>query len=73
MIRTLLIVTLIASFFVSPINGFAKEAIELTYAERLEQRMSLFQKFETVTNVPWYYLAAADSFERGLRRLKRLA
>lgn len=70
MIRTLLIVTLLASFFISPINALAKETKELTYDERIEQRMDLYQKIETVTNVPWYYLAAADSFDRGLRRAR---
>lgn len=32
-----------------------------------EQRMDLYKKIEVLTNVPWYYLAAVDSFERGMQ------
>ncbi len=49
----------------------AEEKKELTYDERIEKRMDLYKKMETITNVPWYYLAAADSFDRGLRKARR--
>lgn len=37
----------------------------------LERRLSLYKKTEALTNVPWYYLAAVDTYERGLRRARK--
>lgn len=36
-----------------------------------EQRMILYKKVETVTNIPWYYLAAVDQYERNIRSSRR--
>ncbi|MFZ4450835.1 M23 family metallopeptidase [Salibacterium aidingense] len=36
------------------------------YAERL----ALYKKMEAVTHIPWYWLAGADSYEKGIRRAK---
>lgn len=57
----------IQSLMIQP--TLAKE--ELSYEEKLEQRQALYQKYETVTNVPWTYLAAVDAYERGLRKALR--
>jgi peptidoglycan LD-endopeptidase LytH len=35
------------------------------------ERMSLYKKYETITQIPWYYLAAVDQYERNIRRLRR--
>lgn len=65
----LIIITIFMMLTVFPLTTFAEK--ELSYEELLEKRMDLYRKMETVTNVPWYYLAASDSFERGLRRARR--
>lgn len=36
-----------------------------------EQRMNLYKKVEAVTNIPWYYLAAVDQYERNIRSARR--
>lgn len=33
--------------------------------------MDLYRKMETITQIPWYYLAAIDSYERGVRRARK--
>lgn len=35
------------------------------------QRMALYKKIETVTQIPWYYLAAIDQYERNIRQVRR--
>lgn len=59
------IVILLFSSFACPIFTLAK--VELTAEEKFEKRMDLYKKMETLTHVPWYFLAAVDSYERGLR------
>lgn len=40
-----------------------------TYAERLyDERHALYHKIATVTDVPWYYLAAFDQYERNIQK-----
>ena len=36
-----------------------------------QERMQLYQKVETVTQIPWYYLAAIDQYERNIRLVRR--
>src|SRR5690625_3932590 len=43
-------------------NTFAKDM----YSDRL----SLYQKTATLTNIPWYYLAAFDQYERNIQKDK---
>ncbi len=58
--------------FVSlPLTGFAVEKETLSADQLFEKRMELYQKVETITNVPWHYLAAVDTYERGLRRTQK--
>nr|WP_312857339.1 M23 family metallopeptidase [Neobacillus endophyticus] len=36
-----------------------------------QERMKLYKKIEAVTNIPWYYLAAVDQYERSIRQVRR--
>ena len=36
-----------------------------------QERMKLYKKVETVTQIPWYYLAAIDQYERSIRQVRR--
>ncbi|KQL21092.1 peptidase M23 [Cytobacillus solani] len=36
-----------------------------------ELRMELYKRMESVTNIPWYYLAAIDQYERNVRQARR--
>lgn len=36
-----------------------------------QKRMALYKKVEAVTQVPWYYLAAIDQYERNIRQVRR--
>ncbi|WP_088103990.1 M23 family metallopeptidase [Halalkalibacter urbisdiaboli] len=66
----LIFVLLFSVLSVAPTTlGAEKE--EMTAAEKYEKRLALYKKTETLTNVPWYYLAAADTYERGLRKAIR--
>lgn len=35
------------------------------------QRMTLYKKVEAVTNIPWYYIAAIDQYERNVRSARK--
>lgn len=39
--------------------------------ERYERRFALYKKVEAVTNIPWYYIAAADQYERNIRAVRK--
>ncbi|NRG45185.1 M23 family metallopeptidase [Bacillus sp. CRN 9] len=36
-----------------------------------EERMALYKQVESVTNIPWYFLAAVDQYERNVRQSRR--
>lgn len=42
------------------------ESDTLTDEKKIEWRMALYQKAEAVTQIPWYYFAAIDQFERNI-------
>lgn len=66
--RAFLIIGTIALFFISTYAVRDAEAKELNpYGER----MKLYKKVETVTQIPWYYLAAIDQYERNIRQVRR--
>jgi peptidoglycan LD-endopeptidase LytH len=43
---------------------------EVSKEEVLAERMTLYEKFESLTQVPWYYLAAIDQYERNIQRVR---
>jgi len=64
----------IASFFISVIflfifslTSMAENIDDMSSEELDEKRMALYLKTEATTSIPWYYFAAVDSYERGLR------
>lgn len=53
---------------------FVFSTLPAAHAEELnpyQKRMALYQKVETVTQIPWYYLAAIDQYERNIRQVRR--
>jgi peptidoglycan LD-endopeptidase LytH len=40
-------------------------------AEAFQKRMELYKRVETTTQIPWYYMAAVDHYERSLRFVRR--
>jgi murein DD-endopeptidase MepM/ murein hydrolase activator NlpD len=53
----------------TPVTG--AEEKEMTKEEILSERMALYLKHETVTLIPWYYIAAVDQFERNIQQVRR--
>ncbi len=49
----------------------AENIEDLTPEELDDKRMGLYLKTESTTSIPWYYFAAVDSYERGLRRARK--
>ncbi len=50
-----------------PLASNAEEVQQNIFAER----MNLYTKMETVTQIPWYYYAAIDQYERSIRRARK--
>lgn len=44
------------------VHAKEKDIIDNIY----EERLALYQKIETVTQIPWYYIAAIDQYERNI-------
>jgi murein DD-endopeptidase MepM/ murein hydrolase activator NlpD len=65
-VRKLVVLFLILSMAITcPVNAQTdKQKINA-------ERMSLYKKYETITQIPWYYLAAVDQYERNIRRLRK--
>ncbi|WP_419158706.1 M23 family metallopeptidase [Rossellomorea sp. BNER] len=59
------ILCLLIAIIIKPSPIFADQKI--SDEEMLKKRMELFQKMEAATQIPWYYLAAVDQYERSLR------
>lgn len=69
-ISTLFIVlSLLLTAIVTPSTSFGMESNSVD--EKHSRRMDLYKKMETVTHIPWQYLAAVDTYERGLRRARK--
>ncbi|MDQ0187505.1 murein DD-endopeptidase MepM/ murein hydrolase activator NlpD [Cytobacillus kochii] len=63
---TLLITLTTVLSLMQPETAVASE-IDDIYAKR----MALYERIETVTTIPWYYLAAIDQYERNVRQSRR--
>jgi peptidoglycan LD-endopeptidase LytH len=60
--------------FILLLNGtiFVKaENSSTNTADLFARRMELYQKMQSVTNIPWYYLAAIDQYERNIRQARK--
>ena len=57
----------IVAFLMLTGPSLSSAAETLTDEEIHTKRMELFQKSEALTQIPWYYLAAIDQYERSLR------
>lgn len=53
--------------FLSNLTGHA----QVNQKNEYELRMELYKRMESVTNIPWYYLAAIDQYERNVRQARR--
>jgi hypothetical protein len=52
-------------------NGEIPAKAEKSKTNVFVQRIELYQKVESVTNIPWYYLAAIDQYERNVRQSRK--
>ena len=52
-------------------NGTNLVKAENNQDDLFASRMELYQKMESVTNIPWYYLAAIDQYERNIRQSRK--
>src|SRR5690625_2207671 len=64
--RYVLFFTIPVLFFLFTMETDAEENKEKLY----NQRLLLYKKIETITNLPWYYLAAFDQYERNIQKDK---
>src|SRR5690625_594051 len=55
--RAIIILSFVLLFYPKLINAASEKDI-------YEQRLQLYKKTEAVTNIPWYFLAAVDQYER---------
>jgi murein DD-endopeptidase MepM/ murein hydrolase activator NlpD len=61
----LLIVVMLFTFHLfQPINIHAEDDV-------YEKRMDLYKKAETITHIPWYFIAAIDQYERNVRNTRK--
>ncbi|TFB24257.1 M23 family metallopeptidase [Filobacillus milosensis] len=63
-----LITVLIALFIVSMTQSIFMSAEETKEIDDYTLRKSLYEKTETLTQVPWYILAAIDQYERNIKK-----
>jgi peptidoglycan LD-endopeptidase LytH len=64
-VRALWIISTCLLLFFSAIDVHAEET------DIYQKRMELYKKVETITQIPWYYLAAIDQYERSIRAVRR--
>lgn len=44
---------------------------ELSQEEIFQKRMELYQRTEAITQIPWFYIAAIDQYERSIRAVRK--
>jgi len=62
-----IVVVICLLFTCMPLDASANEDQQKVFQER----MNLYTKMETVTQIPWYYYAAIDQYERSIRRSRK--
>ena len=62
-----IVVVICLLFTCMPLDASANEDQQKIFQER----MNLYTKMETVTQIPWYYYAAIDQYERSIRRSRK--
>lgn len=67
-VRTFLLIVTCLILFISPLDTKNVQAQDL---DPYKLRMELYKKVETITQIPWYYLAAIDQYERNIRQVRR--
>ncbi|MDQ0257630.1 hypothetical protein J2S74_005092 [Evansella vedderi] len=68
---TKIFLLLIPLLFILPIYfSAADKKADLSSEDIYKERMALYLKAEATSQIPWYYFAAVDSYERGLRRAR---
>lgn len=67
--RILLLIALILACTLRPEYSWAQE--EKSREEMLTERMAYYLKYEALTFVPWYYLAAVDQFEQNISLVRK--
>jgi len=64
------ILSLIMLFFIIP-NSSHAETVNVKETDIYQQRLDLYKKMESVTHIPWYYIAATDQYERNIRTIRK--
>lgn len=67
LLKGIFILLVIIAFLPSVQDVHAETDQQTIYAKRME----LYREVETATNIPWYYMAAIDQYERSLRQSRR--
>ncbi|MDQ0215162.1 murein DD-endopeptidase MepM/ murein hydrolase activator NlpD [Oikeobacillus pervagus] len=67
-ISFLILLTVLILF---PLSDSIQANEPLTDEQRNQIRKELFQKMQAATNIPWYYFAAIDQYERNLRFVRK--
>jgi murein DD-endopeptidase MepM/ murein hydrolase activator NlpD len=67
LVRAVLIIGTIFILFTSTLSVRDAHAKD---PDPYQERMKLYKKVETVTQIPWYYLAAIDQYERNIRQVR---
>lgn len=52
-------------------SSWSERKIYASEINPYQERMKLYQKVEAVTQIPWYFLAAIDQYERNVRLVRR--
>lgn len=62
-----MLILLCGNFFFYAEHSHANEQDK----DKYQKRMDIYKKVEAITNIPWYYLAAVDQYERNIRFSRR--